>query len=140
MNEWARQGGEAAHPVLTTCLAALVFAGPLGHAAGTPFYIVGDVERHVQPPGWDVDLNVFRRLLVVNMCALAWASCARRNNEGWAAGVCNVVSVIMTLLLIFGVNLTRATELDVTEATGWGLWMTVPYTYVCLLPLKIKRD
>lgn len=123
--------------------AAAAIAGPHGHSTGVPFYIAGDVDAHVQPAGWHDNLGLYRAYVVSLMCTLALAARARRTNSGnkeddkpnagWGRGVSAVVSIALMLLLVYGVSLTRATELDRSERTGWGLWMTVPFTYSCLL-------
>ena len=123
--------------------AAAALAGPHGHSTGVPFYIAGDVDTHVQPPGWHDNLGLHRAYVVTLMSTLALAARARRTQRGdkdddvrgsgWGRGVSAVVSIALMLLLVYGVSLTRATELDRSERTGWGLWMTVPFTYSCLL-------
>ena len=96
-----------------------------------PFYIAGDVDAHVQPPGWHDDLDLYRAYVVSLMSLLALAACVRRQSgsvraergTGWGPAVCAVVSIALPILLVFGVSLTRATELDRAERTGWGLWI-----------------
>lgn len=127
-------------PLLTTFGLVVVLA-PHGYASTHhTIYLGNSKDDHLFDNDFDVYHDVYSRLVVFYVCAIAAFYAAKAENKhnesnllGYVVPIGNVVVAIMlAFVLTMGVFVVRLTECSYRENTGVGLWAVVPLVLIAI--------